>query len=83
VNTPQAPATSATIASSGGSVAVSYDGSAGTVSLTSAAPHDGFTMTLQAIGPDKVEVRFESDDAESRVFAWWDGDPRQRVEERN
>ncbi len=64
-------------------MAVSYDGSTGTVSLTSAAPHDGFTMTLQAIGPDKVEVRFESDDAESRVFAWWDGDPRQRVEERN
>ena len=41
----------------------------------------GFTMNLQDTGPDKVEVRFESDDAESRVIAWWDGAPRQRVEE--
>ena len=48
-----------------------------------ATPNDGFTMDVRPTGPDKVEVRFASDDAESRVFAWWDGDPRQRVEERN
>ena len=62
-------------------MAVRYDGSAGTVSLLWAVPHDDFTMDLEHTGPDKVEVRFESDDAESRVFAWWDGDPRKRVVE--
>ena len=64
-------------------MAVRYDGSTETVSLLWASPSDGFTMDLQDTGPDKVEVRFESDDAESRVFAWWDGAPRQRVEERD
>ena len=62
-------------------MAVRYDESTETVSLLWATRHDGFTMNLQDTGPDKVEVRFESDDAESRVIAWWDGAPRQRVEE--
>ena len=78
-----APTTSDTIISRGGSVAVRYDGSTETVSLLWASPSDGFTMDVQDTGPDKVEVRFESDDAESRVFAWWDGAPQQRVEERD
>ena len=62
-------------------MAVRYDGSTGTVSLLSAAPHEGFTTKTRVTGPYNVEVHFESDDAESRVFAWWDGEPHQRVEE--
>ena len=78
---PPAHTTSTTITSRGGSVAVRYDGSTGTVSLLSAAPHEGFTINTRHTGPYKVEVHFESDDAESRVFAWWDGEPHERVEE--
>ena len=78
---PRASTTSTTITSRGGSVAVRYDGSTGTVRLLWATPHEGFTMNPRVTGPYKVEVHFESDGAESRVFAWWDGDPHQRVEE--
>ena len=62
-------------------MAVRYDGSTGTVSLLWAAPHEGFTTNSRDAGPDRVEVHFESDAAESRVFAWWDGEPHQPVEE--
>ena len=72
---PPASTTSITITSRGGSVAVRYDGSTGTVSLLSATPHEGFTINPRDTGPDQVEVHFESYDAESRVFAWWDGEP--------
>ena len=80
---PPSPAstTSITITSRGGSVTVRYDGSTGTVSLLSATAHEGFTINPRDTGPDQVEVHFESDDAESRVFAWWDGEPHQRVQE--
>ena len=54
----------------------------GTVSLDAAAPAVGFTMDVRATGPTEVEVRFESDDHQSRFKAdWEDGELRIRTEE--
>ena len=45
----------------------------GTVELDAAAPAVGFTMEIEDDGPDKVEVRFRSDEHESRFKADWEG----------
>lgn len=43
----------------------------GTVELSGAAPAVGFTMEVDETGPDKVEVRFRSDDHDSRFKGDW------------
>lgn len=75
-----APATTATIDSVGGQVAVRYD--AGRVELLWARPEPGFEAEVHSDGPDTVEVRFESDRHESRVRAFFtDGAPDREVRE--
>ncbi len=69
-----------TIEGRGGTVAVRYED--GKVSLVWARPNPGFTMEVKEDGPEEVEVRFESEAHETRIKAWWDGEPRHRVEER-
>ncbi len=43
-----------------------------TVHLDAAAPAVGFTMEVASEGPDDVEVRFRSDEHESRFKADWE-----------
>jgi hypothetical protein len=61
----------------GGSVSVRFSPSG--VTLLWAWPHDGFEVDTDA--DDRVRVEFESDTHESRLEAWWQGGPRQEVEE--
>lgn len=42
------------------------------VSLDAAAPAVGFTMEVESVGPEEVEVKFRSDDHESRFEADWE-----------
>lgn len=70
-----------TIEGRGGAVAVRYE--SGKVSLLWARPNPGFTMDVKEDGPEEVEVRFRSEAQETRIEAWWDGEPRHRVEERD
>jgi hypothetical protein len=81
---PTAPPASVRIevlSSAGGSVRVSVDGSR--VSLVAAVPAPGYAVDVRRAGPDEVEVRFESDDSESRVrIGFHDGRLRQEVEDR-
>lgn len=49
--------------------------------ILSAAPEAGFTMEQEDHGPGDVEIRFRSDDHESRLRAWWDGGPKAEVRE--
>lgn len=68
---PAVSATTATIDSVGGQVAVRYD--AGRVELVWARPKAGFEAEVHDAGPDSVEVRFRSDDHESRIRAFFSG----------
>ena len=43
--------------------------SGGDVSLQAASPSNGYAVDVRERGPDEVEVRLESDDAETRVEA--------------
>ena len=61
----------------GGSVGVRFSPSG--VTLLSATPHDGFEVDIDA--GERVRVEFESDTHESRLEAWWEGGPRQDIEE--
>jgi len=45
----------------------------GTVELDGAAPAMGFTLEIEDNGPDRVKVRFRSDDHDSRLEARWRG----------
>ena len=77
---PLATATTATIDSVGGQVAVRYD--SGGVELLWASPEPGFTADVGTAGPDQVDVRFRSDGHESRVRAYFrDGVPDREVRE--
>lgn len=69
--TGQAGETTATIDSVGGQVAVRYVG--GRVELVWARPKAGFEAEVHDAGPEDVEVRFHSDDHESRVRAFYAG----------
>lgn len=65
----------------GGVVTVRYR--SGTTRLVQATPNSGFIMEVHDRGPGKVDVRFRSDDHESRLVAEWrDGSPDVDREER-
>lgn len=56
----------------------------GTVVLDAAAPAVGFTMEVIDDGPSEVEVRFRSDEHESRFEADWEaGELRVDIEEKD
>lgn len=46
--------------------------SPGSVTLDGAGPAVGFTMDVRDAGPSEVDVRFDSDDHESRFSAEWE-----------
>jgi hypothetical protein len=62
----------------GGTVSVSYspDG----VEVVQGTPQTGFTRKVEPEGPG-IRVEFESDGHRSRLDAWWDGAPRERIRE--
>ena len=65
----------------GGTVTVRYR--SGEAELVQASPNSGFVMEINDPGPGKVDVRFRSEDHESRLVALWrDGDPQPEREER-
>ncbi len=63
----------------GGSTAISF--SAAEVRVLWATPNPGFDVDVGSGGPG-VRVEFETDDAESRIDAWWDDGPQQEIRER-
>ena len=65
----------------GGTVVVSVSGDV--VLLVSSAAADGYVTEIREAGPDEVDVRFESSNAESRVgIRVQDGQIRQMIEDR-
>ena len=65
----------------GGTVTVRYRN--GDAELVQASPSSGFVMEINDPGPGKVDVRFRSEDHESRLVAQWrNGGPRPEREER-
>jgi hypothetical protein len=65
----------------GGTVTVRYRN--GEAELVQASPSSGFVMEINDPGPGKVDVRFRSEDHESRLVAQWrDGGPQPEREER-
>ena len=66
----------------GGTVTVTYRN--GATNLVQATPNSGFVVELNDSGPDKVDVRFRSDNHESRLVTRWDdGAPDPDKEERS
>lgn len=62
----------------GGSAAVRFSPSGAT--LLWATPNDGFTVEVEPEG-NGIKVEFESPGHRSRLDAWWDGGPRDRIRE--
>lgn len=64
----------------GGSVTLRF--APGVVTVVAAVPrNDDFDLDLEGNGTEAVVVEFESDDQRSRVRGWWDGGPRDRVDD--
>jgi hypothetical protein len=63
----------------GGSAALSFS-SAG-ASVVFATPEPGFEVDVEPQNGNGVRVEFESEGHRSRVDAWWDGGPQDRVRE--
>ena len=64
----------------GGSTAISF--APGNVSVVWANPNPGYTVKIENESPG-IKVEFESDEHESRIDAWWDGGPRERIREKD
>lgn len=74
------PETTQTVDVLGGSVTVRYGD--GTTELVSHVAAPGYTADLRSSGPQRVDVRFRSEDHESRVVVDQEGGvPRVRPEE--
>lgn len=64
----------------GGTVALRFSPSG--VTVVFANPANGFDVEVEPEQANGVKVEFESGAHRSRVEAWWDGGPQDRVEER-
>ena len=64
----------------GGTVGVRFEN--GGARLLWATPKAGFRVDSSG-SSDQVDVRFRSDDHESRLKAFWDNGPQAQVEERD
>jgi len=62
----------------GGTASISF--APDDVKLLWATPAPGFTVRSEPEGPG-IRVEFESSNARSRIDAWWDGGPQDRVDE--
>lgn len=55
----------------------------GQAELLAATPKVGFRVERESGDPGEVRVVFRGDGHESRLRAWWDGGPREEIEERD
>ena len=62
----------------GGTASISF--APDDVKVLWATPAPGFTVSSEPEGPG-IRVEFESSNARSRIDAWWDGGPQDRVDE--
>lgn len=65
----------------GGSASIRFE--SGKVTVQWATPNSGYEVDVETYAPDRVEVRFRSEGHESEVTAWWDGGPRDEIDEEN
>lgn len=77
---PAAGGTVRTYNLAGGSTALRFDPS-GVVMVVWAHPNPGFAAEVDDRDDGGVRVRFDGDSGRSQVEAWWDGSPRDRVDE--
>ena len=63
----------------GGAVMISYTEDLVTVLWT--RPNRGFRAGVDVEGPSSLRVRFDGENHTSEVRAWWDGGPRNEIEE--
>lgn len=64
----------------GGSVTIAF--SSGSVDVVSVTPRPGFAVKdINRHGPLDIEVELRSEDARSRLRAWWEAGPRERIDE--
>ena len=75
---PQAPAETRSYSLVGGSAALRFTPEG--VTVLWATPNSGYTWHVEP-EDNGVKVEFENESHESRVEGWWDGGPRDRVEE--
>lgn len=52
------------------------------VTVVVANPNPGYSVEVEPSHGNGVEVSFEGDDHRSKVEAWWDGGPREQVDEK-
>jgi hypothetical protein len=64
----------------GGSATLRFDPS-GKVSVVWANPNPGYRVDVDDRSDGGVRVRFDGDSHRSELEAWWDGQPRDRIEE--
>lgn len=90
---PPAPATTTTVAPAhqeapaelrsytlvGGTVTLRFSASGVTVEV--ATPNPGFAVDVEPTHENGVRVELESEDHHSQVEGWWDGGPRDEVQE--
>lgn len=79
VTTAPPPAETRSYALVGGSVTLRF--SSGGVSVVAATPNAGYSVETETTHGTGVRVRFRSEGHESEVEGWWDGGPRDQVQE--
>ena len=72
-------ATTRTYTLVGGSASIRFE--PGKVTVQWATPNSGYEVDVETYAADRVEVRFRSEVHESELTAWWDGGPRDQVDE--
>jgi len=65
----------------GGRVAVRFEDGAAHLLWATPNADDGYTIDQAEENGGTVDVRFRSDDQESRLRAYWDNGPRDEIEE--
>jgi hypothetical protein len=64
----------------GGSATLRFEPS-GKVTVVWANPNPGFRVEVDDRDGGGVRIRFDGEDHRSQLEAWWDGQPRDRIEE--
>ncbi len=53
----------------------------GRVTIVAAEPAQGFRMEVEGNGTAELRIEFDSDARRSRLRGWWEGGPRDRIDE--
>lgn len=77
---PEAPPETRTYVLVGGTATLQFASSG--VTVTDATPNAGYSVSIEPEHTNGFSVDFRSEDHRSRVKGWWDGGPRDEVEER-